>query len=339
MIDLRSDTITKPTPKMLVAMTSAEVGDDVFGEDSTVNAFEQKMAAMFGMEAGLFVPSGTMSNQLAVKVLTQPGDEILIEKKGHIFNYETGATAFLSGVQIHPIEGNHGKLNPDHLIALKRGRYDWEPSTKVLCLENTTNKGGGACYSKDELKALKAFADEQALLVHIDGARIWNAMTATNIEADFFGTIADTISVCFSKGLGAPVGSMLLSSKQNIQKARRFRKMWGGGMRQVGILAAAADFAVEHHWPLLAEDHRRAALFADVVSKCTQLEIDKDSIETNIVIFDVKEGDAEHALEKLEQAGIRMVQFGPKTIRATFHFQISENEFTQLLETMVELFN
>lgn len=339
MIDLRSDTITKPIPKMLVAMTSAEVGDDVFGEDSTVNAFEQKMAAMFGMEAGLFVPSGTMSNQLAVKVLTQPGDEILIEKKGHIFNYETGATAFLSGVQIHPIEGNHGKLNPDHLIALKRGRYDWEPSTKVLCLENSTNKGGGACYSKDELKALKAFADEQELLVHIDGARIWNAMTATNIEADFFGTIADTISVCFSKGLGAPVGSMLLSSKQNIQKARRFRKMWGGGMRQVGILAAAADFAVEHHWPLLAEDHRRAALFADVVSKCTQLEIDKDSVESNIVIFDVKEGDAEQALEKLEQAGIRMVQFGPKTIRATFHFQISENEFTQLLETLVELFN
>ncbi|MCR9133908.1 MAG: aminotransferase class I/II-fold pyridoxal phosphate-dependent enzyme [bacterium] len=339
MIDLRSDTITKPTPKMLVAMTSAEVGDDVFGEDSTVNAFEQKMAAMFGMEAGLFVPSGTMSNQLAVKVLTQPGDEILIEKKGHIFNYETGATAFLSGVQIHPIEGNHGKLNTDHLLALKRGRYDWEPSTKVLCLENSTNKGGGACYSKDELKALKAFADEQELLVHIDGARIWNAMTATNIEADFFGTIADTISVCFSKGLGAPVGSMLLSSKQNIQKARRFRKMWGGGMRQVGILAAAADFAVEHHWPLLAEDHRRAALFADVVSKCTQLEIDKDSVESNIVIFDVKEGDAEQALEKLEQAGIRMVQFGPKTIRATFHFQISENEFTQLLETMVELFN
>lgn len=193
-------------------------------------------------------------------------------------------------MQIHPVDGNHGKLDPDHLIALKRGRYDWEPSTKVLCLENSTNKGGGACYSKDELKALKAFADEQELLVHIDGARIWNAMTATNIEAVFFGTIADTISVCFSKGLGAPIGSMLLSSKQHIQQARRYRKMWGGGMRQVGILAAAADFAVEYHWPLLAEDHRRAALFADVVSKCSQLEIDKDSVETNIVIFDVKGG-------------------------------------------------
>ncbi len=339
MIDLRSDTITKPTPKMLVAMTSAEVGDDVFGEDNTVNVFEQKVAALFGMEAGLFVPSGTMSNQLAVKVLTQPGDEILIEKKGHIFNYETGATAFLSGVQIHPVEGEHGKLNPDQLIALKRGRYDWEPSTKVLCLENTTNKGGGACYSKDELKALKTFADEQELAVHIDGARIWNAMTATDTEPDFFGTIADTISVCFSKGLGAPVGSMLLSSHQNIKKARRFRKMWGGGMRQIGILAAAADYAVEHHWPLLAEDHRRAALFADVVSKCTQLEIDKVSVETNIVIFDVKIGDAEQALEKMERAGIRMVQFGPKTIRATFHFQISDNGFALLLESMTELFN
>lgn len=339
MIDLRSDTITKPTPKMLVAMTSAEVGDDVFAEDTTVNAFEQKMANKFGFEAGLFVPSGTMSNQLAVKVLTQPGDEILIEKKGHIFNYETGATAFLSGVQIHPIEGNHGKLSPELLTAMKRGQYDWEPSTKLLCLENTTNKGGGACYTKKELRALKTFADEQGLLVHIDGARIWNAMTATDTEPDFFGSIADSISICFSKGLGAPIGSMLLSNKDNIRRARRYRKMWGGGMRQVGLLAAAADFAVENHWPLLAEDHRRAALFADVVSKCSQLSINKDAVETNIVIFDVVAGDAVHALDKLEQAGIRMVRFGPKTIRATFHFQISDSAFTQLLETMGELFN
>ncbi len=339
MIDLRSDTFTKPTPKMLVAMTSAEVGDDVFAEDPTVNAFEQKMANLFGMEAGLFVPSGTMSNQLAVKVLTQPGDEILIDKTGHIFNYETGATAFLSGVQIHPINGVHGKLTPELLVAKKRGQYDWEPSTKVICLENSTNKGGGACYTKKELRALKTFANEQGLLIHMDGARIWNAMTATDTEPDFFGTIADSISICFSKGLGAPIGSMLLSSEENIRRARRFRKMWGGGMRQVGLLAAAAEFAVDQHWPLLAEDHRRAALFAEVVSKCSQLSINRDSVETNIVIFDVVAGDAVPALEKLERAGIRMVQFGPKTIRATFHFQITENEFTQLLETMIELFN
>jgi threonine aldolase len=338
MIDLRSDTVTKPTPKMLVAMTSAEVGDDVFDEDPTVHALEQKISGMFGKEAGLFVPSGVMSNQLGIKVLTQPGDELIIEEKGHVFNYETSATPFLSGVQIHPVKGNKGKLSVSDLLYKKRGAFNWEPNTTLLCIENSTNKGGGACYTKQELLEIKQFAEEEQLLVHLDGARIWNAITATGIEASFFGSIAETISVCFSKGLGAPIGSMLLGSKQSIQKARRFRKMWGGGMRQVGILAAAADFAVNEHWPLLEIDHKQAKKVAETIASCSGLSIDLDSVETNILLFDVNEGSAGQALELLEKSGIRMVQFGPQTIRATFHFQIDEDAVNRVCSRLKELF-
>ena len=338
MIDLRSDTVTRPTPGMLQTMLKAETGDDVFAEDETMNSFQQKIAAMFGMEAGLFVPSGTMSNQLGLKVLTEQGDEILIDEKGHVFNYETGAASFLSGIQVHPIQGVKGKLSPEMIKNKIRGAFDWEPKTRVVCLENTTNKGGGVCYSQQELQNMKQFAEEKNLWVHLDGARIWNAITATGIAPEFFGTVADTFSVCFSKGLGAPVGSMLLSSKERITKARRFRKMWGGGMRQVGLLAAAAEYAVEHHWPLLAEDHRRAKEFAKVVNECGKLSVDLDSVETNIVIFEVNDEDALSALSRLEAKGIRMVPFGPNTIRATFHFEITDADFAEVKSTFRDLF-
>ena len=339
MIDLRSDTVTRPVQGMLNAMLEAEVGDDVFAEDATVNAFQDKIAALFGMEAGLFVPSGTMSNQLGLAVLTEPGDEILIDEKGHVFNYETGAASFLSGIQISPVAGKSGKLSVDHIRHKVRGNYDWEPVTKVLCLENSTNKGGGVCYTKEELVALKAFADEQGLFVHLDGARIWNAMIATEIEPEFFGRVSDIISVCFSKGLGAPVGSMLLSTKERIAKARRYRKMWGGGMRQVGLLAAAADYAVEHHWSLLNQDHQRAKEFAATVSECAALSIDLESVETNIVIFDCLNEAAPSALEKLAAHDIQMVQFGPATIRATFHFQVGDEQLDKVKSVIKELFN
>ncbi len=339
MIDLRSDTVTKPTPEMLDFMTKAEVGDDVFAEDPTVAAFEQKVSAMFGMEAGLFVPSGTMSNQLGIKVLTNPGDEILIDHKGHVFNYETGGAGFLSGVQVSIIQGKKGKLSTEDIKNSVRGGFDWEPRTSVLCLENTTNKGGGVCYSKDELSSLKSFADQNNLKVHLDGARIWNAMVHTGIEPTFFGEIADTISVCFSKGLGAPVGSMLLSSKENITKARRFRKMWGGGMRQVGLLAAAADFALDNNFSKLKKDHERAKKLAEAVDDCTNLSIDLSSVETNIVIFDVEKESAVEALAKLEEKGVRMVPFGPNTIRATFHFQIGDAELQKVVDSVKELFD
>lgn len=337
MIDLRSDTITKPTPEMLVFMMQAEVGDDVFAEDPTVKVFEEKISNLFGMEAGLFVPSGTMGNQLGVKVLTNPGDEILIDYKGHIYNYETGGAGVLSGVQINPIQGSKGKLSVSDIEDHVRGSFDWEPKTSVLCLENTTNKGGGVCYSKEELRSLKVFADKNNLKVHVDGARIWNAMVATGIEPEFFGEIGDTLSVCFSKGLGAPVGSMLLSTKENIAKARRFRKMWGGGMRQLGLLAAAADYALDNNSTKLKEDHRRAKELAEAIDKCSQLSVDIDSVETNIVIFEVLNETVVSALEKLEAEEVLMVPFGPNTIRATFHFEIGDEELEKV-KNAIKLF-
>lgn len=337
MIDLRSDTITRPTPDMLDAMMAAEVGDDVFGEDETVNAFQAKVARMFGMEAGLFVPSGTMSNQLGVKILTEPGDEIIIDEKGHIFNYETGAASALSGVQVRTLQGRHGKLNVPLLEHTKRGHYDWEPRTRVICLENSTNKGGGVCYNKEELSEIKAFADKEDLHVHLDGARIWNAMTATNTEADYFGKIADTISVCFSKGLGAPVGSMLLSSEDRIAKARRFRKMWGGGMRQVGLLAAAADHALEHNWEKLEDDHRRAKEVAQVIFDSKYLAVDLNSLQTNILLFDTVKESAEEVIQKLNAEGIKMIPFGPQTIRATFHFEIDDDDVEEVKKALAKI--
>mgnify|MGYP003674455399 CR=1 FL=1 len=337
MIDLRSDTITRPTPKMLEAMMKAKVGDDVFGEDETVNAFQDKVAKMFGMEAGLFVPSGTMGNQLAVKVLTEPGDEILIDYKGHIFNYETGAASALSGVQVRILDGKNGKLNIPILQHAKRGNFDWEPKTKVICLENSTNKGGGVCYSKKELSAIKAFADKEDLRIHLDGARIWNAMTATNINPKFFGEVSDTISVCFSKGLGAPAGSMLLSSKERIAKARRYRKMWGGGMRQVGLLAAAADYALENNWDNLSEDHRRAKEVAQVIFDSKSLAVDMNKLQTNILLFDTVKESAEAVLEKLAGKGVQMIPFGPNTIRATFHFEITNDDVEQVKAALAEI--
>ncbi|MFV1884440.1 MAG: threonine aldolase family protein [Balneola sp.] len=338
MIDLRSDTVTKPTKGMLDVMLTAEVGDDVFGEDPTVNAFQKKVAALFGMEAGLFVPSGVMSNQLGLKILTEPGDEILIDENGHIYNYETGGAAFLSGLQIKPLKGKQGKLSVVHLEHQVKGAFDWEAKTKVICLENSTNKGGGVCYSKEELSAIKYFADHHNLNVHLDGARIWNAMTATGIEPEFFSKIADTISVCFSKGLGAPVGSMLLSAKENIAKARRYRKMWGGGMRQIGLLAAAAEYALDNHLGLMKDDHRRAREFAEAISNCSAFSINLDSVETNIVLFDTLNEDANAVIARFEEQGIRFVPFGPNTIRATFHFQIGDQELDNVLLVIKNFF-
>lgn len=332
MIDLRSDTVTKPTPDMLKAMTEAEVGDDVFAEDPTVNAFEQKMADLFGMEAGLFVSSGVMSNQLCLKILTTPGDEVIIDELGHVFNYESASAAHLSSIQLRPVQGHRGKLTPEITEAAIRTRNEWDPHTRVIAVENTTNKGGGACYTKSELADIRELADEHGLAVHLDGARIWNAMTATGIEPEFFGTIADTISICFSKGLGAPVGSMMLCTKAQKKMARRYRKMWGGGMRQIGLLAAAADYAVENHWPLMEKDHDRARQFAEALDKSEAFTIDLDTVESNIILFDPVESLATDWVQTFSDHGIGVVPFGKYTIRATFHFQITDSELEQVLE-------
>jgi threonine aldolase len=334
MIDLRSDTVTRPTPGMLKAMTEAEVGDDVFAEDPTVNGFEMKMAELFEKEAGLFVPSGTMGNQLCLNLLTQPGDEVIIDETGHIFNYESAAAAHLSSVQLRPLNGNRGKLTKELIESAVRPENDWDPHTSVVSLENTTNKGGGAFYTKEELIEISSLADKHGLALHLDGARIWNAMAASDIEPEFFGTIADTISVCFSKGLGAPVGSMILADKDQINKARRLRKMWGGGMRQTGLLAAAADYAVENHWPLLEEDHKRAREFAKAISDHPTFIIDLSSVETNIVLFNVVETDVDQVIKKFADAGVGMVPFGQNTIRAVFHFQVDDEDLEIVLKTV-----
>jgi threonine aldolase len=309
---------------MLQAMIQAPVGDDVFGEDPTVNALEARVADMFGMESGLFVSSGTLGNQLCLHILTHPGEEVIIDELGHIFNYETAAAAHLSSLQLRPLRGNRGKLTPELVHTAVRPGHDWDPISRVLALENTTNKGGGAFYTASELAELKACADANKLKLHIDGARIWNAITASGIQPSFFGSIADTLSVCFSKGLGAPVGSMILSTKERIQRARRIRKMWGGGMRQVGLLAAAADFALDQVWPLLAMDHRRAKQLAQVLNASSYFEIDPESVFTNIVLFKVVKGTVEDTLTRFASHGIGMTAFGPQIIRATFHYQITD---------------
>lgn len=319
-------------------MVKAEVGDDVFGEDPAVNAFQDKMAKLFTFEAGLFVPSGVMSNQVALNLLTEPGDEVIIEEDSHVFNYETTSTALISSVQLHPVKGERGKLKPEHIQKAIRPNVDWMPKTSAVVIENSTNKGGGACYSRNELAEIREATNEAGLSLHLDGARIWNAMTATDLEPAFFGKIADTMTISFSKGLGAPVGSILLSSKQNINKARRVRKMLGGGMRQIGILAAAADYGVDNHWPLLAEDHRRAKALASTIAKCNRLSIDPKTVETNIVIFDAKGMTAEEAVDRLEEQGIELVRFGPQTLRATFHFQIGDGDLEKTQDVFQSLF-
>lgn len=331
MIDLRSDTVTKPVPGMLNAMVEAEVGDDVFEEDPTVNRFQADMADLFGMEAGLFLPSGTMGNQLCIHTLTSPGDEVIIDETGHIFNYESSAAAHLSSVQLRPLKGVRGKLSKELIETAIRPLNDWDPHTRVIAIENTTNKGGGACYTREELIDISNVASKHNLAVHLDGARIWNAMAATDIEPSFFGSIADTISICFSKGLGAPAGSMMLGSAADVKKARRVRKMWGGGMRQIGLLAAAARYGVDHHAAFLKEDHRKATIFASKLSKNPAFLVDPERVESNIVLFDVAAGTAESVIKIFHENGIRMVAFGPKTIRATFHFQITDADFEKLL--------
>jgi threonine aldolase len=339
MIDLRSDTVTKPTEGMRKAMYTAEVGDDVFKEDPTVNAFQEKIASVFGFDCGLFVPSGTMSNQLAINILTHPGDEVIIDATGHIYNYESAAGPFLSGIQYMTLRGEQGILTPDLIQTGFRGHNDWDPNTSVISLENTTNKGGGAYYSKENLQAIKKLADDKKIAVHMDGARIWNASIASELPLSFFGTVSETISVCFSKGLGAPVGSMLLCSRDRYRNAMRKRKMLGGGMRQVGILAAAADYAFSNHFSLLELDHIRAKKFAEFVNEFPNFSVNPNKVFTNIVLFDCVDKRVDEVLMELRNHGVWMVPFGPKTIRAVFHHQVNDDDLEKVKQVMHRIFN
>jgi threonine aldolase len=339
MIDLRSDTVTKPTPGMLAAMTAAEVGDDVYGEDPTVNELERRTAALFGTEAGLFVPSGTMANQIAVRVHCRPQDEILIESTSHIHLWEAGGPAALSGVTCRAIGARNGllsvgdlegKVSPDDVHSVR---------TRLVCLENTHNRGGGTVYSPNAIIGIADWARAHGLAMHLDGARIWNAIVRTGVPAAEWASSFDTVAVCFSKGLGTPVGSMLLGPRDLIAHGRRIRKLFGGAMRQVGYLAAACLYALNHHIDRLAEDHANAALLAKAVAEVTDFTLTPPEVETNLVWFEVGErhGSARQVAERLKAEGVLVAALGPNVIRAATHLGVTRADCVRAAEAIRKL--
>jgi threonine aldolase len=334
MIDLRSDTVTKPTEGMRQAMAAAEVGDDVLGEDPTVNLLQDKMASLLGKEAGLFVPSGTMANQVAIKTHIQPGDEIIINQDAHIYYYECGATAVISGGQFHCLPGERGILLAEAIEAAIRPSDIHQPPSRLVCLENTHNRGGGSTYTVEQTRSIANLTSSHNIRVHLDGARLFNAALANHTTVDDFANQVDTVSICFSKALGAPVGSVLCGPADFIEEARRYRKMLGGGMRQVGILAAACLYAMDNHVDRLVEDHDNARKLALGLAQIPGIQINPHSVATNIVLFDVAGTGvgADLLAERLKAEGVLTIPFGPTTIRAVTHMDVSAAEIDKALE-------
>ena len=334
-INLISDTVTKPTKGMLKAMMNAKVGDDVFGADPTVNELQEKVAKMFQMEAALFFPSGTMANQVAIKIHTQPGDKMFCDKWAHVYNYEGGGAAFNSGVTSHLIDGNRGMFTADQLKKAITGRADIHvPFNRLVCIENTTNKGGGACWDFEELKKIQKVAKEANLAYHLDGARLFNALVAKNETTAQYGNLFDTISICLSKGLGAPVGSVLIGSKVAMEKALRVRKLFGGGMRQAGFLAAAAIYALDNQVNRLAEDHEKAQQIGAVLENCSFVK-KVEPIETNIIIFYVNNTiDSIDFINKMQAKGILLISMGEGKIRIVTHLDFTNEMLTVLLKEL-----
>ncbi|MFL9832215.1 GntG family PLP-dependent aldolase [Flavobacterium sp. ST-87] len=337
-INLVSDTVTKPSYEMLQYMFNADVGDDVYKEDPTVTELEDRVAAIFGMEAGLFFPTGTMANQTAIKLHTQPGEQLIADKYSHIFHFEGGGVSFNSGVSCCLLEGNRGMITAKQVAgAINKPDFYHSPLTSLVCIENTTNVGGGACYEMEELQKIKAVCDANNLKLHLDGARIWNALVAKRQNPKDFGKVFDTISVCFSKGLGAPVGSVLLGDKKTIQRALRIRKILGGAMRQSGYLAAGAIYALENNIKLLTEDHRRAKELANVLKKKPWVAT-VEHVETNILIFSlVPEFQDELLIEKLKQKNISISSVGNRKLRIVTHLDYREVMHTYVIETLSKL--
>lgn len=324
-VDLRSDTVTRPTPAMRAAMAEAPVGDDVFGEDPTVNALQEMSAGLLGKEAALFVPSGTMANQLAIRILTNPGDEVLLDAQSHPISSESGAAAVISAVTFRPLPGRRGLLSADQVRAAVRPENIHYAPARLCCLENTHNQGGGSVYPLETVAAIRETTAGLGLSVHMDGARLFNACAATGHAPVDYARHADTVSFCLSKGLGAPVGSILAGSRAHMKKALRWRKVLGGGMRQVGILAAAGIFALTHNVARLKEDHENAAALAQGLAKIPGLEVRPDEAETNIVIFRVTRpglGAAEF-VGRLAARQVLMLPFGPDAVRAVTHLDVN----------------
>lgn len=337
MINLISDTVTKPTPGMLQAMMTAEVGDDVFGEDPTVNALEAKAAALFGKEAALFCPSGTMTNQIALKVHTQPLDEVICDEYSHIYQYEVGGYAFNSGIGVNLIKGTNGKITAGQLAAAIKPVYDWLPISKLVVLENTCNKGGGSFYTLDEIRPIQKVCQERGLALHLDGARVFNALVETGETTQETGELFDSISICLSKGLGTPVGSLLIGTKAFIRQARRVRKAMGGGMRQAGFLAAAGIYALDNHVERLKEDNDRAKNLGEVLEKLAYVD-NVRPVQSNIVIFDLKTPwSAESYLARLAEEGIKASAFGPQTVRFVTHLDVTAEMIDQVVKVIASI--
>lgn len=336
-IDLRSDTVTTPSAAMRRAISEAEVGDDVFEGDPTVKKLEDRVAKILGHEAALYVPSGTMANQVSLRMLTSPGDEILCERGTHIVNYEVAAASALSGVQLTPIDAPNGILTPDLIEPFIRPENIHHPNTAVIAVENTHNRAGGRVYPMELLRDIGDLARKNSLKYYLDGARIWNAAAFHGVSPSAIAEEFDAVSVCFSKGLGAPVGSAIVSSRDMIKKARRIRKMLGGGMRQVGIIAAAALYALENNFRRIAEDHRRAGILATRLAESGIFEIDPHEVQTNIVVIGLPaQLKLDTFIDKLKSNGLLVVPFGRARIRAVAHLNVDDNDISRAAEILVE---
>ncbi|WP_405415596.1 threonine aldolase family protein [Maribacter sp. Asnod1-A12] len=336
LINLISDTVTKPTPGMLDAMMSAAVGDDVFKEDPTVNALEEKAGKLFGMESALFFPSGTMTNQTAIKLHTQPGEQLICDKYAHIFNYEGGGVSFNSGVSCRLVDGDRGTMTATQVeAAINPPDFYHSPLSTLVCVENTANKGGGTCWDFQELQKIRKVCDEHMLGYHLDGARLWNAMVESNETALQYGQLFDTISVCLSKGLGCPVGSLLIGTKEHMDKALRIRKIFGGGMRQSGFLAAAAIYALDNHVDRLVEDHKKAKEIGKALAAKSFIK-KVEPIETNIVIFEIDEAfmTSDQFVNTLKDKDILIIGMGQGKLRMVTHLDYTNDMHEELLKQL-----
>ncbi len=333
-IDFRSDTVTKPTKEMLEAMMAAPVGDDVFGEDPSVNELEKKAASHFGMESALFCPSGTMTNQIAIKCHTQPGDDVICDTTAHVYQYEGGGIAFNSGASVKLIQGDRGRITAEQVLENINPDDVHKPHTSLVCLENTSNRGGGSCYEIDEIKKIRKVCDENNLQLHLDGARLFNALVAKNQSPKEYGSLFNTISICLSKSLGAPVGSVLLGPSTFIKKARRIRKVFGGGMRQAGFIAAAGIYALDHHIERLKEDHLHASQIAQALSSKPEV-AEVLLVETNIIIFHLSPGiSAKEWVARMKEHDILGYAIAPASVRLVLHLDITPSMVQKTIDVI-----
>lgn len=341
MIDLRSDTVTRPTEEMRQYMMRADVGDDVFNEDPTINRLQEMIAELTGKKRALFVPSGTQGNQISVNAHTRPGTEVICDYNCHIFNYESGAAGMLSGVQLHPLIGKNGHPTRGQIESAIRPKDDHYPQTGLICLENTHNKAGGTIFPINEIESISDLARGKNIPLHLDGARLWNASVATGIPIKEYASHFDSLSLCFSKGLGAPVGSVVAGSEDFITRAHYYRKAYGGGMRQAGILAAACIYALEHNVNRLGEDHRNACYLAETLAGLKNVAVDMKTVQTNIVIadFTATGRTAAEIIEELNKNGIAAIAFGPYKIRFVTHMHISRSDIDACKDLFIKIFN